>query len=132
VNFSRIFLREEGVSFQLITSPPIEAQGREYISILEAEVLVNLGVELVIRKKPYLHSKVYQFTFPQQDQISFVGSANFTKGGLDRNDETVAMFRDPEVNIKVGGELDRLSSYGSDLYLKWKYNYALEKGVKDV
>jgi len=132
VNFSRFFLREEGVNFQLITSPPVEQKDGRYLSKFNAEILVNLGVDLVIRKNPYLHSKVYQFTFPQKDKVAFVGSANFTKGGLERNDETVAMFRDPEVNKKVEAELDRLSSFGSQSYVKWKYNNALEEGAKNV
>ncbi len=120
IRFTQFFLREENKSFQLITCPPIDNENEKYISKRYAEVMVKLGVDLLIREKPTLHSKVYQFVYDRNIKISFVGSANFTKGGFERNDETVSMFRDPIINKKVSEELNRLSGFGSLSYYAWK------------
>lgn len=120
IRFAQHLLREEGVKFQIITRPPTLSEGTNFISLASANIIVNLGVDLLIRTNPALHSKVYHFEFRQGDQASFVGSANFSKGGFERNDETVAFFRDPEVNRKVEIELNRLAGFGSFPYIMWK------------
>ena len=86
----------------------------------QAEAIVRLGVDLLIRSSPQLHSKIYYFKFGDGTQTAFVGSANFTMGGFDRNDETMAMLRDSIDNKRVGAELERLSGRGSVSYLNWK------------
>jgi phosphatidylserine/phosphatidylglycerophosphate/cardiolipin synthase-like enzyme len=111
-DFSRHILREEGRELQIVTLPPKE-ESNARISRIGAEALVNLGVDLQIRKNPPLHSKVYQFTYDDGSKESFLGSANFTKGGFERNDETVAYFTDKDGNRKVESERNRLSGSGA-------------------
>ena len=84
----------------------------------EADLIVAMGVDLLIRRN--LHSKVYQFTFPEGDRAGFVGSANLSAGGFERNDETVAFFQTKEDNDAVARELDRMSGHGSVEFLHWK------------
>ena len=126
VNFARSLLIDEDVSFSLVTRPP-SATDNGCISEFEAIGLLALGVNLYYRKHPTLHSKVYQFDFREGDRASFVGSANFTKGGLDLNDETVAAFRSKAENDLVKQELDRLFSYGAYPHHQW---VALDKHKK--
>ena len=133
IRFTQHLLREEGVRLQIITRPPSLFEGTNYLSLFSANIIVNLGVDLLIRINPNLHSKVYQFKFREGDQVSFIGSANFSKGGFVRNDETVAFFRDPEVNKKVEIELNRLAGFGTFPFEMWKAQNALKiKGVENA
>ena len=85
-----------------------------------------------IRLKPNLHSKLYQFEFPDGDSAGFVGSANFTIGGFERNDETVAYFRNMEDNTLISKEFDRLNGHGSIPFIQWKaLNRKLQRGGKN-
>ena len=88
-----------------------------------AQLIQGLGVLLLIR--PKLHSKVYQFTFPQGDRNAFVGSANLSRGGFERNDETVAYFRSKDENDEVAAELSRLTGPGTMPYSQWPANPTL-------
>jgi hypothetical protein len=123
-NFARALLKEEGTSFQLVTRPPERRTGMPVeegcLTRTLAEQLVQLGVDLWVRDEPLLHSKVYQFVFREGDRVSFVGSANFSKGGFEQNDETMAMFREPAHNDAVRAELDRLCGRGSQPYHQWR------------
>lgn len=117
VEFSRWILARE-CEFQLITRPPKEAENR--VSRQEAEALARMGVDLRIHSQPPLHSKIYQFAFPQGDMAAFVGSANFSTGGFEKNDETVAFFQKKEDNKKVAAEIRRLASAGAFYYRFWR------------
>lgn len=118
-------------SFEIVTLPPIVKGGLDHgggaLHIMEADIIARKGVNLLIR--PRLHSKVYQFLFPNGERASFIGSANFTEGGFQRNDETVAFFHESmedsdvaarEFNDDVARELDRLSGSGALVYHFWK------------
>lgn len=118
VNFSREMLRYGNCSLQIVTQPPQDR--KETLSFIQADSLVVLGVDLLIRTSPWLHSKIYHFKFQDGDETAFVGSANFTLGGFDRNDETMAMMRDSIDNALVRSELERLSGRGSVPYHNWK------------
>lgn len=122
VELSRTFLARDSEFFQIVTRPPDSGDGT--IRWSEANLIVAMGVDLMIRR--HLHSKVYQFTFPEGDRASFVGSANFTLGGFERNDETVVFFRTKEDNDAVARELDRISGHGSLEFSHWKIT-ALKK-----
>lgn len=80
--------------------------------------MADMGAEVLIRKN--LHSKVYQFQFREGDRAAFVGSANLTMGGFDRNDETVAFLQQKDDNDAVAEELERLSGRGAYLLQHWK------------
>ena len=116
VELSRTFLSGGHELFQIVTRPPNSGNGT--IRLDHANLIVALGVDLMIRKK--LHSKVYQFTFPEGDRAAFVGSANLTAGGFERNDETIAFFRGKADNDAVAVELDRISGYGAVEFAQWK------------
>ena len=75
---------------------------------------------------PNLHSKVYQFVFPNGDRAAFVGSANLTMGGLERNIESVAFFCEKEDNDAVAAEIERIA-IGAHIYPAWKMYNSKEK-----
>lgn len=119
VDFTRhLYNKIDGFQFRLITRPPSNAY--ENLNTEQAKALSLLGVDLLVRTKPILHSKIYQFYFPEGDSASFIGSANFTLGGFERNEESVAYFRDPSENKKISQEINRLSTYGSIPFNLWK------------
>lgn len=119
------FLLHRGCSpFKIITRPPNSENGT--ISLKHADLIVNSGVELMIRKK--LHSKIYQFTFSEGDRAAFVGSANFTMNGFERNDETVALFCGKEENDAVKTELERIAGIGAFEFSHWK----IMRNIEDI
>lgn len=118
VEFARDLLRYETCTFQVVTQPP--GSGSDRLTHTQAEAIVRLGVDLLVRSSPTLHSKIYHFKFADDRQTAFVGSANFTLGGFNRNDETMAMMIHSVHNRAVRAELDRLSGRGSIPYSHWK------------
>ena len=126
-NLARIILKEENVSMELITRPP----DTDTATITEAmaEAVLALGVELVVRHTPPLHSKVYQFTFPNGSRAAYVGSGNLTDGGFNKNDETMALLLSANENHKVKLELDRLSGHGAVPYRLWKAKNILPSNI---
>lgn len=129
VEFARWFLREEGRSLTLVTRPPRSEEDAisGIMTDTQAEAVVSLGVKLLIRVTPILHSKVYQLRLSDDRTISFVGSANFTIGGFSVNDETVAFLGGASENERVSKEISRLAGPGSTEYLEWKL---LQKRVR--
>lgn len=125
VRFAELLLKH-GCTLVIVTRQPRSGEpepgkAREggLLYEYEAEKLESMEeVELLIH--PGLHSKVYQFHFRQGDRASFVGSANFSLGGLQRNVETVAMFEHASDNDSVGRELERLKGPGAWPYNAWK------------
>ncbi|MCY3816782.1 MAG: phospholipase D-like domain-containing protein [Gammaproteobacteria bacterium] len=105
----------QGTAISLVTKPPGTDRGT--LDHHSARLIEQLGVSLMVR--PRLHSKVYQFTFPQGDRNAFVGSANLSAGGFQRNDETVAHFWAKDENDEVEAELSRLSGPGATPYSQW-------------
>ena len=105
----------QGSAITLVTKPPGTDRGT--LDQQSARLIEQLGVSLLVR--PHLHSKVYQFTFPEGDRNAFVGSANLSRGGFERNDETVAHFRTNDENDAVAAELTRLSGPGAVPYSQW-------------
>lgn len=104
-----------GSTIRLVTSPPDGRGGS--LDPTVATIISDLGVDLLVRGN--LHAKVYQFTFREGDRSAFVGSANLSNGGFERNDETVAYFSAKEDNDAVERELERLSGNGSFSLLEW-------------
>ena len=125
-DFVRVLLRDDGASMELITRPPESGEGT--IKRATAEVVVALGVDLIFRTSPPLHSKVYQVTFANGTRAAYVGSANFTAGGLKRNDEAMALLLSAEENQRVQVELDRLAGRGAVPYRHWKAQKAYTAG----
>jgi phosphatidylserine/phosphatidylglycerophosphate/cardiolipin synthase-like enzyme len=88
LKFSR-FLQQRGAEdIVIITRPP--GVDNTALTVEAARHLDALGVRFFIRTTPYLHAKMYHIEYTKGYFRSFVGSANFTLGGLEKNQELVA------------------------------------------
>lgn len=112
-------LRRKNCGFQLITRPP--SRRTNEISPDEALELSRIEVDLIICTQPPLHSKIYQFHYPNEERVGFVGSSNFSAGGFDKNNETVAFFQSRADNDRIAKEIYRISSRG------FSYNHRLHE-----
>ena len=115
--FGNLASRMPEASFGLVTAPPHDKK-KNVLSWYEAKLIAQLGVSLMIRPRK-LHSKVYYVQYLEGDSSIFVGSANFTKGGFQTNDETVAHWRRSEPDLEIERELARLTGPGSYDLLQW-------------
>jgi phosphatidylserine/phosphatidylglycerophosphate/cardiolipin synthase-like enzyme len=85
-----------------------------------AKVLAAQGVELLIRSQPYHHAKMYHLEYTRGYFRSFVGSANFTMGGLERNYELVAEMQGVGNASPCHREIQRMQATGGTLsYHAW-------------
>lgn len=103
---------------EIITGIPDAGNGS--LSKKHADLIVDYGVELLIHTKPILHAKMYQFTFPEGDRAAFVGSANFSIGGFERNHEIVAFFTQKCDNDRVAHQFEILMARGVN-YHSWEW-----------
>ena len=117
--FRQILARMPDVSISLVTSPPSDTQNN-VLSWQEADLIDALGVQLIIRSSPTLHSKIYYIRYREGDTSCFLGSANFTRGGFEGNDETVALWRRSSDDPQVEREMARLQGPGSFTLIQWK------------
>ena len=118
-DFFRFLLsRRPELTIDLVTTPPQDGQNG-VLSLREAKLIEELGVRLSIRSNPTLHSKVYYVQYLQGDSSSFVGSANFTRGGFESNDETVAYWRRSGADVQVKKEIARLTGGGAYTLSQW-------------
>ena len=115
--FGNLANRMPKALFEFVTAPPNDKR-QNVLSWHEANLIAQLGVSLMIRPRK-LHSKVYYVQYTEGDTSTFVGSANFTKGGFQTNDETVAYWRRSEPDLEVERELARLTGPGSYDLLQW-------------
>lgn len=114
--FGFLVTRMPDALFILVTKPPSDIDNN-VLSHQEANLIARLGVNVVIRKS--LHSKVYYLRYPEGDTSSFVGSANFTKGGFERNDETIAHWRRGHADVSMEREVARLTGRGAYSLMQW-------------
>lgn len=120
VQFAEIILKRD-CQFNLTTTRPSTKPHR--ISADEAQRLVRMGVDLRIHvSDPMLHAKIYQFTYPVKNperdelvRVAFMGSANFSQGGLETNVETMACFRGTKSNDRVAAAIANIAG-GSHPY----------------
>lgn len=126
-DFSRFLLSRGDCNFQLITSPPKPSKSGEknFISPEEAAIIAGMGVDLMIRYGNPLHSKIYQFTFREGDRAAFVGSANFSMGGFEKNHETMAYLDEKRDNDEVAEEID-LIAHGAYDFADWRAIFATQ------
>ena len=111
------FLTNRGTdNIQIITRPPGSDQG---MSREVAKYLAAQGVEILIRAKPYLHAKMYHFEYERGYFRTFVGSANFTMGGFERNHEIVTEMEGVGSESPCHRELARMSKQGAMTYNAW-------------
>lgn len=112
------FLNLRGTdSIHIITRPPgsdAQAMTKEMARLLSAQ-----GVEIFIRSTPYLHAKLYHFEYEQGTFRTFVGSANFTMGGFERNHEIMTEMEGVGKTTPCHIEIARLSQMGALTYNAW-------------
>ena len=132
--FSFLVGRMPDSSFVLVTKPPNDTRNN-VLSWQEANLIANLGVSVVVRPER-LHSKVYYLRYPEGDSSSFVGSANFTKGGFKKNDESIAYWRSPDRDEAMERELARLTGRGSYTLMQWtikeKQHHIIEEAFDET
>lgn len=112
-----------GSQFFLITQPPRKASSNT-ISIESAYRISGMGGQVAFRVQPTLHSKIYQFSYPDGERVAFIGSANFSKGGFYENDEIVAFSKEKKYNTDVAREIKRLANYSIDFNKWYSKNHA--------
>lgn len=114
-----LFQKRRGVDvIRLITRAP--GTDREALTVETARQLAAAGVELAIRTTPFLHAKLYHLEYRQGYFRTFIGSANFTIGGLRRNHELVAELEGVGDESPFHREIQRLLQGGGALtYHAW-------------
>lgn len=117
LHFANFFISRHERPFTMITRPPSKSKGR--LNPNDAARLANLGIDLKFRNQPTLHSKVYLFEYDEGDYTAFVGSANLTRGGFERNDETVVRIRTLSERSSIVTEIARLNGRGSFPFEYW-------------
>ena len=118
LKFAQFFITRHEKPFTLITRPP--GSTNSILSLSEALNLSSMQVDLKIRTSPTLHSKIYFFEYDQGDYTAFVGSANLTRGGFEKNDETVAQFRSASHKPEIIAEITRLNGKGAFPFEYWR------------
>lgn len=118
IEFCR-FLQVRGVEkIQIITRPPGCDAAAMKVDV--ARELAAQGVEIFIRSTPYHHAKMYHLEYRKGYFRSFVGSANFTLGGFERNYEIVAEMEGVGDASPCHRELKRMQETGGTLtYQAW-------------
>ena len=118
-HFATYFSNRGGQRFRLITGPP--GSGRSRLSPELATKLAALDfLDLLIRSSPVLHAKLYHVQFASGAGIGYIGSANFTKGGLQDNDEVMAEIGKTDEERQVLAEIERLSGHGAIPFRAWR------------
>ena len=102
---------------EIITRPPGAPDAA--MSTTMAGDLARSGVDLFVRVQPYLHAKFYHFEYSSGTFRSFVGSSNFTKGGLERNYEVVAEIEGVGANSPCHTAIAKMQGPGVLPYTVW-------------
>jgi phosphatidylserine/phosphatidylglycerophosphate/cardiolipin synthase-like enzyme len=112
------FMQRRGTEkIQIITRPP--GCDRQAMTLETAKSLAAHDVEIFIRKSPYLHAKMYHFEYMRGNFRSFVGSANFTLGGFERNYEIVAEMHGAGKASPCHREIAQMQSTGAVTFQAW-------------
>lgn len=122
LEFTRFVIGRGVEHVQFVTCPPVlkGGPGEKFITLAEAELLEADGVSVKIREN-HLHAKFYFMGYQEPERfVAYVGSANFTLGGFERNDESVVQIQHPEDFPRVRKEVERLTGLGSFPFHAWK------------
>lgn len=117
LGFCTFLKRRSEPEITIITRPPSIDQSALTLEI--ARLLDLDGVKLLIRSDPYLHAKFYHIRYVKGHFRSFVGSANFTRGGLEKNDELMAELEGVGNNTPCDREVARLIGPGALSLQAW-------------
>lgn len=91
--------KKRGLDVRVILADPNKVETNQAAILF----LRQNGVEVSVLKKPYLHAKAIALDAedsPIDNNFSFVGSQNFTDGGLIRNREMGLIFYDPQAAVE--------------------------------
>ena len=122
ISFCRFLQQREVSNVVIITRPP--GSDRTAMTVATARFLDAQGIEIIIRASPYLHAKMYHLEFRRGYFRSFIGSANFTLGGLERNQELVAELEGVGPASPCERELARLlSDNGAMTFPIWVHRH---------
>ena len=98
-----------------------------------AKFLSTKDVEIYFYTQPYLHAKLYHLEYRKGYFRSFVGSSNFTIGGLKNNHEVVAEMEGVGDNSPCHQEIQRLlGSRGTLCYQSWIAKYIPRDSEKSI
>ncbi len=133
LEFAKFVISRGTERLEIVTCPPLADDHKQdspnVITRNEAELISAEGVSLKIRETN-LHAKLYYFEFDDPKRYAaFIGSANFTMGGFERNDETMVRIEHPDHHSEVLREVTRLSTFGSFPYHIWKTRKFTGKGT---
>lgn len=118
VEFCAFMQRRGTENIQIITRPPTGSGGA--MTIEAAKQLGSMGVEIFIRSTPYFHVKMYHIEYSRGYFKTFIGSANFTLGGLEKNYELVAELQGSGTKTPCHREIARMRDTGGALtYEAW-------------
>lgn len=117
LGFCTFLKRRSEPEITIITRPPSIDQSAITLEI--ARLLDLDGVKLLIRSDPYLHAKLYHIRYAKGHFRAFVGSANFTRGGLERNDELMAELEGVGDTTPCDREVARLIGPGALSLQAW-------------
>ncbi|WP_193371143.1 phospholipase D family protein [Pelagibius marinus] len=121
--------RRGAKNIQIITRPP--GKDSNALSVDIAKRLAAEGVEIFIRTQPYLHAKLYHFDYSRGFFRSFIGSSNFTIGGLKRNYELVAELEGVGGSSPSHREIARMRDRGAMPYNVW-VSHELPEGQEET
>ena len=117
------FAKQGGERFTVVTGPPGKERGSLPIGMADAISKLDV-VELRVRPSPFLHAKIYHLRFRDGRSVGYIGSANFTKGGLERNDEVMGEMIETSEAKTVLSCLQQFTGPGSVPYHLWRLQSA--------
>ena len=112
------FLQRRGTEdIQIITRPP--GKDRQALSLDMAKRLASQDIEIYIRPTPFLHAKLYHFEYRKGYFRTFVGSSNFTLGGLVNNHELMMEIEGVGNGSPCHREIARMQANNTVTYTAW-------------
>lgn len=117
IEFCRFVQTRNDAAIQIITGPPSKRPSS--LPLDDAHALAIQDVEIFVRTKPYLHAKLYHIEYVKGYFRSFVGSSNFTIGGLEGNDELMVEMIGSGATSPLHREITRLRDLGSLTFQAW-------------
>lgn len=91
--------KKRGLNVHVILADPNKVESNQSAVMF----LKQNGISVSILKEPYLHAKAVSLDALDKyvnNNLSFIGSHNFTSGGLERNREMGLIFYDPQAAVE--------------------------------
>lgn len=120
------FMKRRGAGkIQIITRPP--GCDATAMTLECAKILAGQEVEIFVKSRPNLHAKLYHIQYERGTFKTFVGSANFTNGGFERNLELMAELEGSGFGSAMHREIASMQSSGGTM----SFNAWIAKGQPD-